>query len=60
MLLHKFYTGGLYAASVAYAALQVVPGATWTATNTSGHAQAHGTGILELDDMYDLIGENKT
>ncbi|KAL1637664.1 hypothetical protein SLS58_009194 [Diplodia intermedia] len=46
--------------SSALASLQVVPGATWTATNTGEHIQAHGAGIIKVDDTYYLIGEDKT
>ncbi|OHE94374.1 glycosyl hydrolase family 43 protein [Colletotrichum orchidophilum] len=42
------------------AALSVVPGATWTATNTGEHVQAHGAGIIEEDGVYYMIGEEKT
>lgn len=42
------------------ASLQIVPGATWTATNTGEHIQAHGAGIIKVDDTYYLIGEDKT
>lgn len=30
----------------AQAALSIVPGSTWTATNTGEHVQAHGNGIM--------------
>ncbi|ROW10041.1 hypothetical protein VPNG_06514 [Cytospora leucostoma] len=50
----------LLSASVAYASLQIVPGATWTATNTGKHIQAHGAGVFELDGTYYLIGEDHT
>ncbi|OJD30241.1 glycosyl hydrolase family 43 protein [Diplodia corticola] len=46
--------------SSAFASLQVIPGATWTATNTGEHIQAHGAGIIKVDDTYYLIGEDKT
>ncbi|KAJ0159313.1 hypothetical protein CTA2_9938 [Colletotrichum tanaceti] len=42
------------------AALGIVPGATWTATNTGEHVQAHGAGIIEEDGVYYMIGEDKT
>ncbi|KAL3479798.1 glycosyl hydrolase [Aspergillus californicus] len=42
------------------AALDIVPGATWTATNTGEHIQAHGAGIIEENGIYYLIGEEKT
>ncbi|KUI72633.1 hypothetical protein VM1G_08505 [Cytospora mali] len=50
----------LLSASVAYASLQIVPGATWTGTNTGLHMQAHGAGVFELDGTYYLIGEDHT
>lgn len=46
--------------SSALASLQIVPGATWTATNTGQHLQAHGTGIIKVGDTYYMIGEDKT
>ncbi|KAK1997123.1 glycosyl hydrolase family 43 protein [Colletotrichum falcatum] len=42
------------------AALSIVPGATWTATNTGEHVQAHGAGIIEENGVYYMIGEEKT
>ncbi|OLN89352.1 hypothetical protein CCHL11_08993 [Colletotrichum chlorophyti] len=42
------------------AALSIVPGATWTATNTGQHVQAHGAGIIEENGVYYMIGEEKT
>uniref|UniRef100_A0A8H7NCE2 CBM6 domain-containing protein n=1 Tax=Bionectria ochroleuca TaxID=29856 RepID=A0A8H7NCE2_BIOOC len=42
------------------AALQVVPGATWTASNTGRHVQAHGAGIIEDGGKFYMIGEDKT
>lgn len=42
------------------ASLQIVPGATWTATNTGEHVQAHGAGIIKVGSTYYLIGEDKT
>ncbi|KAH7030034.1 galactan 1,3-beta-galactosidase [Macrophomina phaseolina] len=46
--------------SAVSASLQIVPGATWTATNTGEHVQAHGAGITKVGDTYYLIGEDKT
>ncbi|KAF5022536.1 hypothetical protein F66182_5438 [Fusarium sp. NRRL 66182] len=48
------------AANTAHAALDVVSGATWTATNTGEHVQAHGHGLIEVDGTYYMIGEDKT
>ncbi|KAJ2905550.1 hypothetical protein MKZ38_005194 [Zalerion maritima] len=45
---------------LASATLQVVPGGTWTATNTGEHVQAHGAGIIEVGGTYYMIGEDKT
>ncbi|KZM21638.1 uncharacterized protein EKO05_0008007 [Ascochyta rabiei] len=47
-------------ASAASASLQIVPGATWTATNTGQHIQAHGGGILKDGDKWYWVGEDKT
>ncbi|PSN65528.1 galactan 1,3-beta-galactosidase [Corynespora cassiicola Philippines] len=46
--------------SIARASLQIVPGGTWTATNTGKHIQAHGGGILKAGDRYYWVGEDKT
>ncbi|OGM47920.1 glycosyl hydrolase family 43 protein [Aspergillus bombycis] len=54
-----FLVAGLSQAAVAAAALQIVPGATWTAAGTNQHVQAHGGGIIEVDSTYYWIGENK-
>ncbi|CAJ2502529.1 Uu.00g099230.m01.CDS01 [Anthostomella pinea] len=50
----------LLAATAAQATLQIIPGATWTATNTGTHVQAHGAGIIQESSTYYLIGEDKT
>ncbi|KAL4968301.1 glycosyl hydrolase family 43 protein [Aspergillus stella-maris] len=47
-------------AAYANAALDIIPGATWTATNTGDHIQAHGAGLIEENGTYYLIGEDKT
>ncbi|CAN9189166.1 unnamed protein product [Alternaria alternata] len=47
-------------ASVASATLQIVPGATWTATNTGQHIQAHGAGIIKDGGKWYWVGEDKT
>ncbi|KAI1535933.1 Galactan 13-beta-galactosidase [Pyrenophora tritici-repentis] len=39
-------------ASVVNASLQIVPGATWTATNTGQHIQAHGGGIIKDSNKW--------
>ncbi|KAI0472716.1 galactan 1,3-beta-galactosidase [Xylariaceae sp. FL0804] len=46
------------AAATARASLQVVSGATWTATNQDVHMQAHGAGVIQVDSTYYLIGED--
>ncbi|KAM0210745.1 hypothetical protein ACHAQD_010621 [Fusarium lateritium] len=48
------------AASKVYASVDIVSGATWTATNTGEHVQAHGHGLIEVDGTYYMIGEDKT
>ncbi|KAI8629983.1 carbohydrate-binding module family 35 protein [Xylariaceae sp. FL1651] len=50
----------LLAAATVNATLQVVPGGTWTATNTGKHVQAHGAGIIKVGSTYYMIGEDKT
>ncbi|KAI0165262.1 carbohydrate-binding module family 35 protein [Hypoxylon sp. FL1284] len=45
--------------SLAEASLQIVPGATWTTSN-SEHLQAHGGGLIKVDGLYYLVGEDKT
>ncbi|KAF4960748.1 hypothetical protein FSARC_10377 [Fusarium sarcochroum] len=47
-------------ASRVSASLDIVSGATWTATNTGEHVQAHGHGLIEVDGTYYMIGEDKT
>ncbi|KAI8680845.1 hypothetical protein LRP88_04383 [Fusarium phalaenopsidis] len=44
----------------AQAALDVIPGATWTAIDTGKPVQAHGAGIIEVEGTYYMIGEDKT
>ncbi|KAI0455049.1 carbohydrate-binding module family 35 protein [Xylaria acuta] len=50
----------LLAATTASATLQIVPGATWTATNTGAHVQAHGAGAIKVGSTYYIVGEDKT
>ncbi|KAL6709648.1 hypothetical protein ACN47E_001076 [Coniothyrium glycines] len=47
-------------APIVSATLQVVPGATWTATNTGQHIQAHGGGMIKVGSKWYWIGEDKT
>ncbi|KAF2740302.1 Arabinanase/levansucrase/invertase [Polyplosphaeria fusca] len=47
-------------ANIASSTLQIVPGATWTATNTGKHIQAHGGGMIKVDNTYYWVGEDKT
>ncbi|KAE8154278.1 glycosyl hydrolase [Aspergillus avenaceus] len=54
----SFFTG-LALLGTASASLQIVPGATWTASGTNQHVQAHGGGIISVDSTYYWIGENK-
>ncbi|KAF2198012.1 Arabinanase/levansucrase/invertase [Delitschia confertaspora ATCC 74209] len=58
-LLKSFLPSTLLSAAVS-ATLQVVPGGTWTATNTGHHVQAHGGGVLKVGDTYYWVGEDKT
>ncbi|KAF2843001.1 carbohydrate-binding module family 35 protein [Patellaria atrata CBS 101060] len=46
-------------AATATASLQIVSGATWTASNGK-HVQAHGAGIIKVDNTWYMIGEDKT
>ncbi|KAH7077412.1 galactan 1,3-beta-galactosidase [Paraphoma chrysanthemicola] len=55
----SFTTLSLLASAVS-ATLQIVPGATWTATNTGQHIQAHGGGMLKVGDKWYWVGEDKT
>ncbi|KAL2833072.1 glycosyl hydrolase [Aspergillus pseudoustus] len=56
----RWFSGALLLASCSRAAFEIVPGATWTATNTGEHIQAHGFGIIEENGIYYMIGEEKT
>ncbi|KAK3197277.1 hypothetical protein GRF29_1536g1283995 [Pseudopithomyces chartarum] len=47
-------------AYIASASLQIVPGGTWTATNTGKHIQAHGGGFIKVGSTYYWVGEDKT
>ncbi|KAF9730425.1 galactan 1,3-beta-galactosidase [Paraphaeosphaeria minitans] len=46
-------------ASITNATLQIVPGATWTAT-TGKHIQAHGGTMIRVGNTYYWVGEDKT
>ncbi|KAF2094306.1 Arabinanase/levansucrase/invertase [Rhizodiscina lignyota] len=50
----------IYRPSIARFVAQIVPGATWTASNTGEHIQAHGGGIVHVDGLYYWIGEDKS
>ncbi|KAJ3544982.1 hypothetical protein NM208_g2746 [Fusarium decemcellulare] len=50
----------LGAAGFAGATLQVVPGASWTATNTGMPIQAHGAAIFKENGIFYWIGEDKS
>ncbi|EKD18875.1 uncharacterized protein L3040_005098 [Drepanopeziza brunnea f. sp. 'multigermtubi'] len=60
-----FLTAYPFALSLAFlagwveASKQIVPGATITAAGTNQHMQAHGGGIIQVDSVYYMIGENK-
>ncbi|KAJ4414614.1 hypothetical protein N0V85_003065, partial [Neurospora sp. IMI 360204] len=45
--------------STALAALQIVPGGTWTASN-GDHLNAHGAGVIQVNNTFYLIGEDKS
>ncbi|KAG8685454.1 hypothetical protein FRC08_013102, partial [Ceratobasidium sp. 394] len=45
---------------LASATLQIVPGAAWIAAGTNQHVQAHGGGIIKVQDTFYWIGEDKT
>ncbi|EAA28791.3 glycosyl hydrolase family 43 protein [Neurospora crassa OR74A] len=47
------------ATSTALAALQIVPGGTWTASNGE-HLNAHGAGVIQVNNTFYLIGEDKS
>ncbi|KLU90161.1 glycosyl hydrolase family 43 protein [Magnaporthiopsis poae ATCC 64411] len=47
------------ALSGAHASLQIVPGGTWTADNGE-HVQAHGAGVIKVNDTWYMMGEDKT
>ncbi|KAF8688641.1 glycosyl hydrolase 43 family, partial [Rhizoctonia solani] len=44
---------------LAAATLQIVPAATWTASGTNQHIQAHGGGMIKEGNTYYWVGENK-
>ena len=54
------YCSVLTFSSLARASLQIIPGGTWTGTNTGQHIQAHGAGVIQVGSTYYLIGEDKT
>ncbi|KAG9076929.1 hypothetical protein FS749_011231 [Ceratobasidium sp. UAMH 11750] len=45
---------------LARATLQIVPGGTWTASGSNTPVQAHGGGIIKVDDTFYWVGEDKT
>ncbi|KAK1782223.1 glycosyl hydrolase [Copromyces sp. CBS 386.78] len=47
------------AITTALAALQIVPGGTWTASN-GDHLNAHGAGAIRVNSTFYLIGEDKS
>ncbi|KAK7423963.1 hypothetical protein QQX98_000835 [Neonectria punicea] len=60
MALITWFLTALVSTTQVGAALDVIPGATWTATNTGEHVQAHGHGLIEVGGTYYMIGEDKT
>ncbi|KAI1112338.1 carbohydrate-binding module family 35 protein [Nemania sp. NC0429] len=50
----------LAATTTTNATLQIIPGGTWTATNTGAHVQAHGAGAIKVGSTYYIVGEDKT
>ncbi|KAG9082322.1 hypothetical protein FRC06_005118 [Ceratobasidium sp. 370] len=42
------------------ATLQIVPGGTWLTPGTNKPIQAHGGGIIKVDDTFYWVGEDKT
>ncbi|TEY70281.1 hypothetical protein BOTCAL_0108g00370 [Botryotinia calthae] len=52
-LLLSFWSGCVLAS------LQIIPGATWTASGLNQHIQAHGGGIIQVGSTYYWAGENK-
>ncbi|KAJ9148534.1 Glycoside hydrolase family 43 protein [Pleurostoma richardsiae] len=46
-------------AAIVHASLQIVPGATWAASNGE-HLQAHGAGVIQVNGTFHLIGEDKS
>ncbi|AEO68051.1 f29a3c22-3d62-4b6c-b927-9138dfeb6e83 [Thermothielavioides terrestris] len=51
--------GTLLFPGATYASLQIVPGATWTASNGE-HLNAHGAGVIRVNGTFYLIGEDKS
>ncbi|KAF7893925.1 hypothetical protein EAF00_007439 [Botryotinia globosa] len=45
--------------SYVLASLQIISGATWTASGLNQHIQAHGGGIIQVGSTYYWAGENK-
>ncbi|KAF2434534.1 Arabinanase/levansucrase/invertase [Tothia fuscella] len=61
--MYQYIIAALALAVNVYAAsseLQIIPGATLTANNYGRHMQAHGGGIIKVDDTFYLVGEDKT
>ncbi|KAG9076710.1 hypothetical protein FS749_011478 [Ceratobasidium sp. UAMH 11750] len=56
-LLSSLLLGSLHLAS---ATLQIVPGATWISSGNNKTIQAHGGGIIKVQDTYYWVGEDKT
>ncbi|KAL2137118.1 hypothetical protein VTI74DRAFT_8750 [Chaetomium olivicolor] len=55
----SFLLGALLLPAATYASLQIIPGATWTASNGE-HLNAHGAGVIRVNGVFYLIGEDKS
>ncbi|KAF2434421.1 galactan 1,3-beta-galactosidase [Tothia fuscella] len=61
--MHKLRLFGLIVVFFSHSivsSLEIVSGATWTATNTGKHVQSHGAGIINVDNVFYMIGEDKS
>ncbi|KAL9112759.1 MAG: hypothetical protein Q9227_003062 [Pyrenula ochraceoflavens] len=59
VVMFKIFVVALGFAQIALASLQVISGATWTASGKNQHVQAHGGGIINVGGTYYWVGENK-
>ncbi|CAD6446086.1 df446dcb-37ea-4449-9041-195606bb0711 [Sclerotinia trifoliorum] len=58
-MLHTVFLLLSICSSYALASLQIISGATWTASGINQHIQAHGGGIIQVGSTYYWAGENK-